>query len=208
MYLRAAPPPPPPPPAPPPPPPAPPAPHTFVETKEQRAWYWYDWANSAYVTTTATVLFAPYLTSVATEAACPGLPDGAKCLTTLSVLGVPVDPGSLAAYTITVSTIVSAIFLIFVGAIADRTTHPTKLFAGFAWVGSLAASAMFLVTGTNWALGVLLLIIAQVCLGASLVIYDSLLVRITPPDDRDRVSSKGWAFGYLGGGLLLSLIHI
>ena len=185
--------------------PAPHGPHSFVETKEQRAWYWYDWANSAYVTTTATVLFAPYLTSVATESACPGLPEDAKCLTTLSVLGVPIDPGSLAAYTITVSTIVSAIFLIFVGAIADRTTHPTKLFAGFAWVGSLAASAMFLVAGTNWALGVLLLILAQVCLGASLVIYDSLLVRITPPDDRDRVSSKGWAFGYLGGGLLLAI---
>lgn len=185
--------------------PAPPGPHTFVETKEQRAWYWYDWANSAYVTTTATVLFGPYLTSVATEAACPGLPENAECLTTLSVLGLPVDPGSLAAYTITVSTIVSAVFLIFVGAIADRTTHPTKLFAGFAWVGSLAAAAMFFVAGTNWALGVLLLILAQVCLGASLVIYDSLLVRITPPDDRDRVSSKGWAFGYLGGGLLLAI---
>ncbi len=46
------------------------------ETKEQRAWYWYDWANSAYVTTTATVLMSPYLTSVAEQAACPGLPDG------------------------------------------------------------------------------------------------------------------------------------
>ena len=39
------------------------------ETREQKSWYWYDWANSAYVTTTATVLFAPYLTSVATAAA-------------------------------------------------------------------------------------------------------------------------------------------
>ena len=39
----------------------------------QRPWYWYDWANSAFVTTTATVLFGPYLTSIATEAACPGL---------------------------------------------------------------------------------------------------------------------------------------
>ena len=43
----------------------------FVETREHRSWYWYDWANSAYVTTTATVLFAPYLTAVATSAVCP-----------------------------------------------------------------------------------------------------------------------------------------
>lgn len=94
------------------------------ETREQKSWYWYDWANSAYVTTTATVLFAPYLTSVATAAACPDLVDGQRCAATLSVLGIPVSPGSLVAYTATVSTIISAIFLIFVGAIADRSLTP------------------------------------------------------------------------------------
>ena len=64
---------------------------------------------------------------------------------------------------------------------------------------------MFLVTGTSWQLGVLLLILANLCLGGSLVIYDSLLCRIAEPDERDRVSSRGWALGYLGGGLLLAL---
>ena len=54
------------------------------ETREQKSWYWYDWANSAYVTTTATVLFAPYLTSVATAAACPDLVDGQRCAATVS----------------------------------------------------------------------------------------------------------------------------
>ena len=68
-------------------------------TRHQRSWYWYDWANSAYVTTTATVLFAPYLTSVATAAACPDLADGAVCRTNLDVLGIPVSPGSLAPFT-------------------------------------------------------------------------------------------------------------
>ena len=96
------------------------------------------------------------------------------------------------------STIISAIFLIFVGAVADRSSHPTKLFGAFAWMGAIAASLMFLVTGTNWQLGVVLFMIANLCLGSSLVIYDSLLVRIAGPNDRDRVSSKGWAFGYLG----------
>ena len=175
------------------------------ETREQKSWYWYDWANSPFVTTPATVLSPPYLTSAATAAACPTLAEGARCSTTLSVLGIPVSPGSLVAYTATVSTIVSAIILIFVGAIADRSAHPTKLFAGFAWTGALAAASMALVTGTNWQLGVLLFIIANICLGSSLVIYDSLLVRISTPDERDRVSSKGWAFGYLGGGLLLAI---
>lgn len=175
------------------------------ETREQRSWYWYDWANSAYVTTTATVLMSPYLTSVAKAAACPDLAAGATCTTNLSFFGVPISPGSVYPYTVTISTIVSAIMLIFIGAIADRSSQPTRLFAGFAWAGAAAACLMFFVSGTNWQLGVLLVMIASLCLGASLVIYDSLLCRIANENERDRVSSKGWSFGYLGGGILLAL---
>ncbi|MDQ3417118.1 MAG: MFS transporter, partial [Actinomycetota bacterium] len=77
---------------------------------EQRAWSWYDWANSAYATTIGAVLFAPYLTSVAEVAACgqAGTVD-APCRTDLSVLGVAVSPGSLVFYVITVSTVLSAL---------------------------------------------------------------------------------------------------
>lgn len=171
----------------------------------QRPWYWYDWANSAFVTTTATVLFGPYLTSIATEAACPGLAEGADCATDLSVLGLPIDPGSLHPYTVGLSTFVGALMLIFVGAIADRTKRPARLMGLFAGIGAVAASLMFFVEGTNWQLGVLLLMIASIALGASLVVYDAILVRICPPDDRDKVSSRGWALGYLGGGLLLAV---
>jgi UMF1 family MFS transporter len=64
---------------------------------------------------------------------------------------------------------------------------------------------MFFVAGTNWQLGAALVVIAGICLGASLVIYDSILCRIANENERDRVSSKGWAFGYLGGGILLAL---
>ncbi|MEP7369679.1 MAG: MFS transporter [Dermatophilaceae bacterium] len=175
------------------------------DTAHQRAWYWYDWANSAYVTTTLTVLMAPYLTVIAKKAACPTLPSDVACHTNLHVVGIPVDPGSLVFYVLTISTIVSAIVLIFIGALADRSPRPVRLFATFAWSGAAAASAMFLVRGDNWGLGVALLIFANLCLGSSLVIYDSLLCRIAGPDDRDRVSSRGWAWGYLGGGLLLAL---
>jgi UMF1 family MFS transporter len=175
------------------------------DTAHQKAWYWYDWANSAYVTTTLTVLMAPYLTVIAKKAACPTLPSDVTCNTNLNVIGIPVAPGSLVFYVLTLSTIVSAIVLIFIGAIADRSPRPVRLFAMFAWTGAAAATAMFLVSGDNWMLGVLLLVFANLCLGSSLVIYDSLLCRIAGPDERDRVSSRGWAWGYLGGGLLLAL---
>jgi UMF1 family MFS transporter len=176
-----------------------------VERRSQhRAWYWYDWANSAYVTTVATVLFLPYLTSVAQTAACgaPATPDR-PCSADLSVLGVPVSPGSLAFYVVTLATIFSAVVLPVVGAAADRTSRKKELLAGFAWLGSAATAGMFLVTGGNWALGAALLLVANLALGASLVVYDAILCQIATPDERDEVSSRGWAMGYLGGGLLL-----
>src|SRR6476659_289897 len=88
--------------------------------REQRAWYWYDWANSAYVTTTAAVLFAPYLTSVAEKAACGFVTDkdkGLTCTTDLHVLGLSLSAGSLVFYIVTAATILSALVLPVVGAV-------------------------------------------------------------------------------------------
>ena len=176
--------------------------------REQKAWYWYDWANSAYVTTIATVLFAPYLTSVAERAACGFVTDedkGLKCEANLHVLGLAVSPGSLVFYVVTIATIASALLLPIVGAAADRSARKKSIMAGFAWAGSVAAALMFFVTGSDWQLGVVLLLAANICLGSSLVVYDAILCEIALPDERDRVSSRGWALGYLGGGLLLAV---
>ncbi len=174
--------------------------------REQVAWYFYDWANSAYVTTTGTVLFAPYLTSVAERSACGfGGTDQRPCTADLHVVGLSVSPGSLVFYVITLATVVSALALPVVGAVADRSPAKKNVMAGFAWAGSLAAAAMFLVTGSDWQLGAVLLLLANVCLGASLVVYDAILCEVSAPEERDAVSSRGWALGYLGGGLLLAL---
>jgi len=173
--------------------------------REQRSWYFYDWANSAYVTTTLTVLLGPYLTSVAEQAACPGIASDAVCRTNLSVLGIPVSPGSLALYAVTVTTLISALLLPVVGALVDRTGRKRTFLGGFAWVGAAAASAMWFVSGDGWVLGVVLQMVASLALGCSLVVYDAILIDIATPDERDGVSSRGWAVGYLGGGLLLAL---
>ena len=173
--------------------------------KEQRAWYWYDWANSAYVTTIAAVLFAPYLTSVAEVAACgKASSDDFDCTTPLEIVGLDISAGSLVFYLVTASTILSALILPVVGAVADRSSRKTTMMAGYAWAGAGLAMLMFFVAGGNWQLGAVLLVGATLCLGASLVVYDSILVDIAEPDERDRVSSRGWALGYLGGGILLA----
>ena len=185
--------------------PAGPAADLTERRREQRRWYFYDWANSAYVTTIATVLFAPYVTSVAETAACgyAGTTER-SCDVNLTILGVGVSPGSLVFYVATFATILSARVLPVVGAIADRSARKKDLMAGFAWLGSLAAACMFLVTGGNWQLGAVLLLVANICLGSSLVVYDAILCEISTPEERDRVSSRGWGLGYLGGGLLLA----
>jgi UMF1 family MFS transporter len=177
----------------------------LARMKEQKAWYWYDWANSAYVTTTAAVLFAPYLTTVAERSAgCAVGDDAPTCRADLSVLGLSISPGSLVFYLVTVATILSALVLPVVGAAADRSARKVNLLGYYAWAGSSFAALMFFVAGTNWQLGGLLLVLATLCLGSSLVVYDAILCEIATPDERDRVSSRGWARGYMGGGLLLA----
>ena len=164
--------------------------------KEQRAWYFYDWANSAFGTTIAGVLFGPYMIAIAKDAAVDNR---------ISVLGLSIAPGALPSYTITVSTMISAVLLPLLGAVADRTARKKDLLAGFAWAGSAAAAMLFFVTGDNWQLGVVAFLVANLCFAASAVFNDAILPLISTEDERDRVSSRGWAFGYAGGGLLLAV---
>ncbi|GGO91923.1 MFS transporter [Nocardioides phosphati] len=165
--------------------------------REQRAWYVIDWATSAFQTTVAGVLFAPYLISIAENAA------GERGR--LHVLGLAIAPGSLPSYVITLSTLMSALFYPLIGAVADRTARKPDLMAGFAWAGALASGLLFFMTGDNWAFGSVMFIVANLCAGCAVVVGDSILPLISTEAERDRVSSVGWAWGYAGGGLLLAV---
>ncbi len=182
------------------------SPANLKPNAEQKSWFYYDWANSAYITTIGTVLYAPYLTSVAEKASCGFAgTDSHKCTTNLHVLGLSVSAGSLVFYIVTISTIISAFVLPIVGAIADRVESKKTMMARLAWAGSFVAALMFFVTGSNWQFGAALLLVANLFYASSLVVYDAILIDVSSPDERDRISSGGWAFGYLGGGLLLAL---
>lgn len=172
--------------------------------REQRAWYWYDWANSAYFTTILSVLFAPYMATVAGRAAgCGDEVEG--CERTLSVIGIAVSPGSLPFYLTSFATILSAFLLPIVGAVVDRSAHKKRHMAGFAWSGAACASLLFWMTDDRWQLGAVAVVLSSVLAGCSLVSYSAILVDISTEAERDHVSSRGWAFGYLGGGTLLAL---
>ena len=174
-------------------------------SREQRAWNWYDWANSAYYTTVLSVLFAPYMITVAGRAAGCGNSADDTCDKTVDVLGLHLAAGSLPFYLTSFATIASAFLLPVVGAMVDRSSRKRLHMAGFAWTGSFFAALLFFMTDDNWQLGAFAIVVSSILAGCSLVSYYAILVDISTEAERDHVSSRGWAWGYLGGGLLLAV---
>uniref|UniRef100_A0AAU2AAL6 MFS transporter n=1 Tax=Streptomyces sp. NBC_00093 TaxID=2975649 RepID=A0AAU2AAL6_9ACTN len=165
--------------------------------REQRGWYFYDWACSVYSTSVLTVFLGPYLTSVAEEAADA---DGF-----VHPLGIPVRAGSFFAYSVSLSIILAVLVMPLVGATADRTGRKKPLLGAAAYVGATATTGMFFLDGDRYLLGGLLLVVANAALSVSMMLYNSYLPQIAPVEERDAVSSRGWAFGYAAGGLVLVL---
>ncbi|MEP7090614.1 MAG: MFS transporter, partial [Nocardioidaceae bacterium] len=134
-------------------------------------------------------------------AGCADLDD--TCGRTVDVLGLHLAAGSLPFYLTSFATIASAFVLPVVGAFVDRSARKKWQMAGFAWAGSLFTALLFFLRGDHWQLGAVAIVLSSILGGCSLVSYYAILVDISTEDERDRVSSRGWAFGYLGGGLLL-----
>jgi UMF1 family MFS transporter len=166
---------------------------------DQRAWCWYDWANSVFPTSIITVFLSLYLTTVAKNDA---LAAGQTCPTRNALVGCDI---SLFGLEFPVGALFDYLLLPLTGAIADRTQHKRRMLGLFAFIGAGATALLALVTGTNWRLGVVLFIVATTGYYASVVVYYSVLPEIATADERDRLSSRGWAFGFLGGGIALAL---
>ncbi|HEX2075595.1 MAG TPA: MFS transporter [Geodermatophilus sp.] len=164
--------------------------------RERFGWYSYDWAMSVFNTSVTTVFLAPYLTAIAEAAAGA---DGR-----VHPLGISVPAGSYFGYVLSLSVLLQVLVLPLTGAIADRSGHKRQLLAGFATLGSLCTMAMFFVADERYLLGAGLFVVANLCFGAATVVYYSWLPDLASPDERDAVSSRGWAFGYLGGASLLA----
>ena len=168
-----------------------------ADRREVRAWYVYDWACSAFSTTVVAVFLGPYLTEVTERAA--GGPDGY-----VHPLGVPVRAGSFFPYALSLSVGLQVLVLPFVGALADRSRRKKQLLGLFAYLGAFATMGLYLVQGDRYLLGGGLFVVANLAFGAAIVVYNAFLPDLAGPDERDAVSSRGWACGYLGGGLLLA----
>lgn len=152
---------------------------------ELRAWALYDWANSAFITTIVAAVFPIYYNSVAAA-------------------DLPPDVSAFRfSMATTVALAVSALIAPLLGAIADVRAMKKTLLAVFMVIGVIATACMAFIGAGDWALALGLFMVGNVAVSGSIAFYDSLLPHIAVPEELDRVSSAGFALGYLGGGLLL-----
>jgi UMF1 family MFS transporter len=164
-------------------------------TREQRGWYLYDVANSVFATSAIALFLPRYVTSLAAAAA-----DSAGFV---HPLGIPVFADSFWAYILGLSVFLQVLVLPVVGALADHGRQKREFLAGTAFVGAATAAAMFFLQGTMYLIAGALFIFANVAFGASIVIYNAFLPEVAPPEERDSLSSRGWALGYVAGCVML-----
>ena len=158
-----------------------------LERPEVRAWTMYDWANSAFSTTIITAVFPVYFTSVAGA----DLPAG--------------EATRLLARTTTIALAISAVFAPVLGALADYAPVKKRLLAICLAIGCIASGCLSLAYRGDWLFAAVLFGIGNIGFTASLTFYDSLLPHIAREGEIDRISTAGYAIGYLGGGVLLAL---
>jgi UMF1 family MFS transporter len=168
------------------------------DRREIFGWVMYDWANSAFLTTVISVLAGPYLTALAQNA----LGDENGTILDLGWFGA-VTAKSLFPFAISFSVFGQVFLLPFLGAIADYTHLKKTFMMFFCAIGVIAGCALFFIEGNLYLLGSLLIIISNLAMGGTLVFYNAFLGDICTDDQRDKVSSRGFAVGYLGGGLML-----
>lgn len=167
------------------------------DRREIFGWLMYDWANSAFYTTVVSVLAGPYLTSLAQA-------DVGKGGTVLSLgpFGT-VTADNLFTSTLGVSIFLQVFLLPVLGSIADYTNLKKRLMAFFCYLGVVASSLLFFISGDSYLFGCLFLMIANISFAAANVFYNAFLIDLTTEDNRDRISSYGFASGYLGGVVML-----
>jgi UMF1 family MFS transporter len=156
-----------------------------LHRRELRAWAMYDWANSAFWTTVIVAVFPPFFSDYAAA----GL--------------TPAEATARFAWSTTFAVTLVAMIGPILGAVADYRAMKKKLLAVFMAVGVTATLLMATIDRGNWTYAALLFVIANIGVAASQVFYDSLLPHIAAPDELDRVSTSGFAVGFLGGGVLL-----
>jgi MFS transporter, UMF1 family len=163
------------------------------DRKQIFAWAMYDWANSAYITTVTVAVLPIYFAGTVVP------PEG------FLIAGTRFSATTLWAFLISLSTFIIFLTAPVLGAVADFTAGKKRFLQAFCWTGSLFAVLLFFCgSGDVWRTMAFFLV-SQVGFVGGNVFYDAFLPHIASEDRMDRVSGKGYAFGYLGGGIQFAL---
>jgi len=155
-------------------------------TRAQRAWAMYDWANSAMIVIVVTAIYPIFFPSYAASDLDPAVADFRFTMATVVGLAV------------------IAVLAPILGAMADHSPLKKRLLGTFLAIGAVAVASMFFIRQGQWLFALVLFVLANIGANGSFVFYDSLLPHVADLDELDRVSTAGYALGYVGGGLLLA----
>jgi UMF1 family MFS transporter len=172
--------------------------------KVVNGWAMYDWANSAYNLVITSTIFPAYFEAIAVD-------DKTISKTHITFLGRHFENTALYNYALALAMLIVAIISPLLSSIADLKGTKKRFMNFFLTMGSLSCALLFFFNTTggttatpaaSTALGLACMIIACVGFWGSLVFYNSFLPEIAAPQDRDRISAKGFAYGYIGSVLL------
>ena len=172
---------------------------TARQQRTIRAWCMYDWANSAYATSGIAAIFPVYFVALFQDA----LGDSA------SFLGITFTGSSTWSVAVAISTAIAALSSPFLGIISDRVPIKKALLWTYTAAGSVFTALVFFSAYTSqpWAWLFGMFILANIGFAGSQVFYNSFLAHLGPRILMDNISSRGFAYGYVGGGLLL-VVHL
>ena len=161
--------------------------------KQIFGWLMYDWANSAYITTVVVAVLPAYFAGVV-------VPEGG-----VTFAGTAYSATTIWGFLISLSAFIVFLIAPVLGAVSDFSASKKKLLAAFCYAGSLATCLLFFSQAGDFVWTVLLFLIAQIGFVGANIFYDAFLPSLAPEDKIDWISGKGFAFGYVGGGLQFAL---
>ena len=163
-----------------------------------RSWAFYDWANSAYNLVITSTIFPAYYTIITSD-------KNAKNGDYVNFMGFRFVNSALYNYALAFAFLVIAFLSPILSSIADSRGNKKVFMKMFTYLGAVACCGLYFFELDTLQLSIILLIIATIGYWGSLVFYNAYLPEIATLDQQDRVSAKGYAYGYVGS-IILQLI--